>query len=113
MSDQSSKVLEALYDTLVARKTADPASSYVAQLHSRGIDSILKKIGEEAAETLIAAKNEDKAELVHELADLWFHTLVLAAHREIPVQAILDELARRSGRSGLEEKASRDITRGR
>lgn len=103
-------ILGELFATLIERRGADPASSYTAQLYARGLDVILKKVGEEAAETVIAAKNGEPAELVHEIADLWFHTLVLAASRDIPLQAILDELARRSGRSGLDEKASRGTT---
>ncbi|HUS25219.1 MAG TPA: phosphoribosyl-ATP diphosphatase [Candidatus Binatia bacterium] len=99
--------LAELYDTLRARRTADPNGSYVAGLYARGEDAILKKIGEEAAETLIAAKNGDRAQLVHELADLWFHTLVLMAARDVPPAALCDELARRRGTSGLAEKAAR------
>lgn len=103
----SRDVLAELFATLLERRGADASSSYTAQLYARGLDVILKKVGEEAAETVIAAKNGDAAELVHEIADLWFHTLVLAASQDVPLQAILDELARRSGRSGLDEKASR------
>lgn len=100
-------VLTGLYRTLDARKTADPAQSYVASLYHQGLNVILKKIGEEAGETLIAAKEPDDAALVHELADLWFHTMVLMAARDLPLQSIADELAHRRGRSGFEEKASR------
>jgi len=100
-------VLDQVYATLQARKGADPASSYVARLYRDGLDAILKKIGEEAAETVIAAKNADAAALTHELADLWFHSLVLMAARDLPLSALTAELARRMGRSGLEEKASR------
>ena len=100
-------VLSQLYATLEARKSADPASSYVASLYAKGTDAILKKVGEESAETLIAAKNADDAALVHELADLWFHTLVLMAQRKLPLSALLDELARRTGTSGHAEKAAR------
>lgn len=99
--------LSELCATLEARKSAEPGSSYVAGLHAKGLDAILKKVGEEAAETLIAAKNEAREPLVYELADLWFHTLVLMSHRDIPLSAVTDELARRLGRSGLDEKASR------
>ena len=109
------KVLEQLYATLQARKGADPGQSYVAGLYAKGVDAILKKIAEEAGETLIAAKNlplaggrpEDQAALAHELADLWFHTLVLLAAYDLPLNVLTEELARRMGRSGLEEKASR------
>ncbi|HEU0198427.1 MAG TPA: phosphoribosyl-ATP diphosphatase [Nevskiaceae bacterium] len=100
-------VLAELYATLEARRGADPNQSYVASLYKRGIDVILKKVGEEASETIIAAKNPDDNHLVYELADLWFHTLVLMAARRLPLNAVTDELARRFGRSGLEEKASR------
>jgi len=100
-------VIAELLATLQARKTADPGKSYVASLYAKGADAILKKIGEEAAETIIAAKGEDRVALVHELADLWFHTLVLMAAYDIPLDALTAELARRTGRSGLDEKASR------
>ena len=100
-------MLRDLYATLESRKQADPASSYVAGLYAKGLDAILKKVGEESAETLIAAKNPDAAALVHEVADLWFHTLVLLAHRDLNLQQLTDELARRYGTSGLAEKAAR------
>lgn len=102
-----SRVLEELAQTLAARKEADPASSYVASLYSKGLDAILKKIGEEAAETIIAAKGGDSQGTIHEMADLWFHSLVLLAHLGLGPEDVLAELDRRSGRSGLEEKASR------
>lgn len=92
---------------LEQRKTADPKTSYVAGLYVSGLDVILKKVGEEAAETIIAAKNGKPAPLVHEIADLWFHTLVLLAHENLNPQAVLDELEQRFGLSGLEEKAKR------
>jgi phosphoribosyl-ATP pyrophosphohydrolase len=108
-------VLEQLYATLQQRKGADPKQSYVAGLYAKAPDAILKKVAEEAGETLLAAKNlplaggtaEDQAALVHELADLWFHTLVLLAAYDLPLSALTGELARRMGRSGLEEKAAR------
>jgi phosphoribosyl-ATP pyrophosphohydrolase len=103
----SPAVLDALYATLRERRGAEPAQSYVASLYARGDDAILKKIGEEATETLLAAKGGDAAALTHELADLWFHTLVLMAHRDLPLGALLDELARRFGTSGHAEKAAR------
>lgn len=103
----SDAVLDQLYQLLQSRKQADAGSSYVASLYAKGTDAILKKLGEEAAETLIAAKNADQQALVYELADLWFHSLVLMAHRDIEPQAVADELKRRMGRSGLDEKASR------
>lgn len=99
--------LNRLADLLEQRKSADPQSSYVAKLYAKGMDSILKKVGEESAETIIAAKNGDKEHLIYETADLWFHTLVMLAHAGLKPQDILDELARREGLSGLVEKASR------
>jgi len=101
------EVLRDLCATLEARKKADPASSYVAGLYAKGLDSILKKVAEEAGETLIAAKNGNAQALTHELADLWFHTLVLMAQQQLPLSAVTDELARRFGTSGLQEKATR------
>ncbi len=100
-------VLADLARVLEARKQAAPDSSYVAGLYAKGLDSILKKIGEEAAETLLAEKSGDPQQLVHEVADLWFHTLVLLAQQNLGPQAILDELARRFGTSGHVEKAAR------
>jgi phosphoribosyl-ATP pyrophosphohydrolase len=102
-----SAVLDQLYALLQQRKSADPASSYAASLYAKGTDTILKKLGEEAVETVIAAKNEDPQALVYELADLWYHMLVLMAQRDIAPQQIAAELARRSGQSGLAEKAGR------
>lgn len=89
------------------RKSADPASSYVARLYAKGMDSILKKIGEEATETVIAAKGGNADEIVYETADLWFHTLVMLSHVGLSAQDVLNELARREGLSGIAEKASR------
>ena len=102
-----SDVLAELYDTLQSRKRADAQQSYVAQLYRDGLDAILKKVGEEATETVLAAKGGDRAALVHELADLWFHSLVLMAHQDVPFADLQAELARRRGRSGLDEKQSR------
>lgn len=102
-----SDVLTKLAQTLEARKRAAPDSSYVAGLYAKGLDTILKKIGEEAAETLIAAKTGDRRQIVHETADLWFHTLVLLVQQGIDPDEVLRELERRFGRSGLDEKASR------
>ncbi|HSW15540.1 MAG TPA: phosphoribosyl-ATP diphosphatase [Solimonas sp.] len=100
-------VLTQLYATLESRKSADPASSYIASLYAKGLDTILKKVGEEATETVVAAKNADPKALVYEMADLWFHTLVLLAQQNLPLEALTDELARRFGQSGLAEKAAR------
>ncbi len=103
----NSDVLARLADTLEMRRGADPATSYVAKLYARGLDAILKKVAEEAAETIMAAKDGEADKVVYETADLWFHTLVLLAQQGIRPEAVLAELARREGLSGLEEKASR------
>lgn len=100
-------ILNRLSALLEARKTADPQSSYVAKLYAKGTDAILKKIGEEATETILAAKDGDKDHIIYETADLWFHTLVMLANANIHPQAILDELARREGLSGIDEKNAR------
>ena len=100
--------LDKLADVIDARKAADPGSSYVAGLFDKGMNSILKKVGEEAAETIVAAKEPDDAQLVHETADLWFHTLVMLAARGLGPADVLAELERRFGMSGLEEKAARE-----
>ena len=101
------EILNRVAETLESRKGADPAASYVAKLYDKGLDAILKKIGEEATETVVAAKNGDKAQIVYETADLWFHCLVMLAHQGLGPQDVLAELARREGLSGLAEKASR------
>lgn len=106
-------VLQALAETLEARKLADAAGSYVASLYQGGDDAILKKVGEEATEVILAAKGPETGQfdadhLVMETADLWFHCMVLLAHKNIDVSAVLSELDRRSGRSGLTEKAERN-----
>ncbi len=103
----SNSVLQELASVLEQRKSADPKDSYVAHLYQKGIDAILKKIGEEATETVIAAKEGDRAHTVYEMADLWFHCLVLLSHQGISPDEILAELERRFGLSGHEEKASR------
>lgn len=103
----SNDILQQLAAVLEARKGADPESSYVAKLYSKGLDSILKKIGEEATETILAAKDGDKEHLVYETADLWFHTLVMLAQQGLGPELVLQELARRFGLSGLDEKAAR------
>jgi len=102
-----SDILQQLAAELEQRKAADPSSSYVASLYSKGLDTILKKVGEEAAETIIAAKGDDKKALVYETADLWFHTLVMLADQGLGPTDVLTELQRRFGLSGLTEKASR------
>ncbi|MFW5450405.1 MAG: phosphoribosyl-ATP diphosphatase [Methylophagaceae bacterium] len=102
-----SDVLKELSELLEQRKHADPETSYVASLYQDGTDKILKKLGEEATEVVIAGKDGDHKEIIHETADLWFHCLVLLAHNNINSQSVLDELERRFGLSGLEEKANR------
>ncbi len=104
----SNQVLEELSKVLEARKRAAPDSSYVASLYHKGLDAILKKIGEEATETVMAAKDGDPDKVIYETADLWFHSMVLLAHMGLGPEDVLQELQRRFGLSGLEEKASRN-----
>ncbi|MFP4180973.1 MAG: phosphoribosyl-ATP diphosphatase [Thiohalospira sp.] len=99
--------LAELARVLEARKGADPDSSYVAGLYHKGVDSIARKVGEEATETVLAAKDGNPDALVHEVADLWFHSLVLLAQQGLGPDAVLAELRGRFGLSGLEEKARR------
>ena len=103
----SDEILRQLAEVLEQRKQAAPDSSYVASLYAKGLDTILKKIGEEATETVIAAKGGDAEQLVYEMADLWFHSLVLLAQQGLGPDQVLKELERRFGLSGLEEKAAR------
>ena len=100
-------VFEQLSATIVSRKTPSPDSSYVAKLFHKGTDSILKKIGEEATEVVIAAKDENREQIVYESADLLFHLMVMLAQYDLTLADVADELARREGLSGLVEKASR------
>lgn len=100
-------ILKQLAEVLEQRKNADPESSYVARLHSKGLDAILKKIGEEATETVMAAKDGHVDKIIYETADLWFHTMVMLSHKGLSHEDVLSELARRFGISGLEEKANR------
>ena len=102
-----SDILKALGRVLEERKTASADSSYVASLYHKGLDTILKKIGEEAAETIIAAKDGTPNAVIYETADLWFHTLVMLAHMGLKPEDVLLELERRFGLSGIAEKASR------
>jgi phosphoribosyl-ATP pyrophosphohydrolase len=104
-----SAILRHLADVIEARKDADPSASYVAKLMHEGEDKILKKIAEESAEVLMASKDGDKSHLVREVADLWFHCLVLLAHHGLRPEAVLDEFGRREGISGIDEKASRKV----
>ncbi len=103
----SDQVLQALARVLEERKAAEPGSSYVAGLYDKGLDAILKKVGEEATETVIAAKGGDPEQIIYETADLWFHTLVMLAACNLGPDDVLNELARRFGLSGLDEKAAR------
>ncbi|MDW5415406.1 phosphoribosyl-ATP diphosphatase [Iodobacter sp. CM08] len=103
----SADILERLSTTLAERRNSDPSTSYVAKLLHQGTDAILKKVGEEAVETIMAAKDGDKLHIVREVADLWFHTLVLLAHEGLSADDVLAELARREGISGIDEKNSR------
>ena len=100
-------ILAELTDVLEARKSADASSSYVANLHHKGLNKILEKIGEESTETIIAAKDGDKEEVIKETADLWFHSLVMLSHLGLSAADVLAQLEKRFGLSGIEEKASR------
>ena len=101
-------ILYSLDEILEQRKQASPDESYTAKLFNDGLDSILKKVGEEATETIIASKSGEKLDIIHEVADLWFHTLVLLKHHGLDSSDILKELEGRFGLSGLEEKANRN-----
>lgn len=112
-----SETLRRLAGVIESRKPAnggDPDKSYVARLFSKGDDAILKKIGEEATETVMAAKDArvsgDKSKVLYECADLWFHSIIMLAQFDLTPQDVLNELARREGMSGLEEKANRKLT---
>ena len=104
-------ILQQLTDILAQRRTEAPEKSYVASLHHKGLNKILEKVGEEATEVLIAAKDAERSgdnrDAVYETADLWFHSLVMLSHLGENAQSVLDELQRRFGTSGHEEKASR------
>jgi phosphoribosyl-ATP pyrophosphohydrolase len=110
-----SDVLEHLATTLAARRQGDPEQSYVASLHHKGLNKILEKVGEEATEVILAAKDAerggDRNAVIGEVADLWFHTMVMLSHLELDTQEVLLCLGDRFGVSGLDEKAARD-TRG-
>lgn len=103
----SNNILERLMVVLETRKKAESESSYVKELYDKGLDNILKKIGEESAEVIIAAKSGNKQQIVYETADLWFHNLVLLAQQNLNVEEVLNELDRRFGLSGIDEKAIR------
>lgn len=100
-------ILQRLGEVIAARKGADPGSSYVAGLIAAGEDAVLKKLAEETAETLLAAKDGDKLNIVRETADLWFHSLILLACHGLGPDDVLAELRRREGISGIDEKRSR------
>ena len=104
----TSDILNELYAVLQERKTADSDKSYVAALYAGGPEKITKKIGEEATEVVIAGLKGTDKEIVNEMSDLWFHCLVLMAHHDIEPEQVLLELSNRFGRSGIEEKASRN-----
>ncbi len=102
-----SDTLTRLTEILAQRRQADPESSYVASLHHKGLNKILEKVGEEAFETVIAAKDGDTGQIIYETADLWFHSLVMLSHLGLEPQQVLNELDRRFGLSGHDEKAAR------
>lgn len=111
MTTTDRDIIEALTAVLAERRGADPGSSYVASLHARGLNRILEKVGEEATETILAAKDADPAQrddaLIGEVADLWFHCLVMLTHLNQDPGWVLEELAQRFGTSGHQEKARR------
>jgi len=102
-----SKLLHRLGKVIAERKQGDPSASYVASLFAKGQDAILKKVAEEAAETVLAAKGGDKLQVVRETADLWFHSMLLLAWHDLGPEDVLAELQRREGISGIAEKKSR------
>ena len=102
-----SDILDRLGDAIEGRKGGDPRSSYIARLLADGEDAVLKKIGEEATEAVMAGKSGDRLRIVHEMADLWFHCLVALAHYGLGPRDVLAELRRREGISGIDEKAAR------
>ena len=106
-----SDILERLADVVESRKSGDPEKSYVSRLLARGPDAILKKVGEEATETVMAAKDGDRLRIVGETADLWFHCLIMLAHFGLRPADVLAELRRREGISGIDEKAARSESR--
>ncbi len=101
-------ILKQLEQVLEQRKNAKADESYVSSLYDKGLDAILKKIGEESSEVIMAAKDDDKEKIIYEVADLIFHTLILLRYNDIDFNEVQGELSRRFGLSGLEEKANRD-----
>lgn len=104
---QNEDILKQLDKVILSKSTQDPKESYVAALFEKGLENIQKKVNEESLESILAAETDDKQALVSEVADLWFHTMVLLAYKKASVEDVLIELERRFGVSGLEEKASR------
>jgi phosphoribosyl-ATP pyrophosphohydrolase len=107
MTDHAGDILAAIAEVLERRKQADPESSYTAGLFNKGQDAILQKVGEEAVETVLASKSGEDHQVVSETADLWFHTLVMLSYHDIGPEAVLAELQRRFGVSGVAEKRAR------
>ena len=103
----SEKIIQQVYNIVLERKSCSPENSYVSSLINKGTNSILKKIGEESTEVIIASKNGSLEEQIHEIADLWFHLIVLMVNQGISLEKILQELKNRFGKSGLQEKAQR------
>ena len=104
---KNTSILDRIADTINERKDGDPAKSYVAQLFSKGDDAMLKKIGEEATETVLAAKSGDRLHLVREVTDLWFHCMIVLARHGVGPADVLAEMQRREGISGIDEQAAR------
>ncbi|MDQ6986682.1 MAG: phosphoribosyl-ATP diphosphatase [Mariprofundaceae bacterium] len=104
---KNAEILEQLAAVLETRKSESPDTSYVASLYAEP-DKMLEKIGEEAVETILAAKNDDRQQIIHETADLWFHSMVMLAQKDLSPNDVLNELASRFGVSGHNEKASRN-----
>ena len=100
-------ILEQLDDVVAERRSQDPKVSYVASLFDKGLEKIQKKVNEESLEAILAAEQDDQQALVSEVADLWFHTIVVLAYKGASVNDVMQELERRFGVSGIEEKASR------
>ena len=107
-NNRKKHILECIDEILEQRISANPENSYTAKLLNQGIDQILKKVGEEATETVIASKCGENAAIIHEIADLWFHTIILLKYHNLTSKDVLDELEKRLGISGVEEKENRD-----
>ncbi len=107
-NNQKKHILECIDEILEQRRLENPENSYTAKLLDEGVDHILKKIGEEATETVIASKCGENAAIIHEIADLWFHTIILLKYHDLTSKDVLDELEKRLGISGIEEKKNRD-----